>query len=144
MNQLLKALLPLALAGIISAASAEEVKIIAPNSVEYKSYPNLPGVWVALVSGNLKQGAYTVRTKLMPGTIVPAHFHPDTRTVTVISGTYYFAEGDTFDESKLQGYGPGTAIVVPAGKPHFVSARDAEAIIQESGIGPTAVTPAKQ
>jgi quercetin dioxygenase-like cupin family protein len=145
MNRFVEVLVLLALAGVIDIASAQEgVKIFVPDTVEYKPYP-LPGVSFAVMSGNPEQqGTYTVWAKLIPGTKIPAHFHPDTRTVTVIAGSYYFAEGDSFDEGKLQGYGPGTVIVVPAGKPHFVSARDEEAIIQESGLGPTAVTPTRR
>src|SRR5690348_13992068 len=107
MHLLLKALLPLVIAGAICAASADqEVQIFLPDSVQYKSYPGLLGVSSAVILGNPAEGPYTVRAKLRPGARVPAHFHPDTRTVTVISGIYYFAEGESFDEGKLQGYGP--------------------------------------
>jgi len=95
---------------------------------------------VAVVSGNPEDGFYTLRVKFPKGVKTPPHYHPDTRTVTVISGTYYFGEGVTFEPHKMQGYPPGTVIVVPAGKPHYSWAQDGEVIIHEAGIGPTGVT----
>jgi quercetin dioxygenase-like cupin family protein len=130
------------LVGIACAAFAvEEVRIVAPGEVQYKSDPSVPGVGVALMSGNPKEGFYTIRAKLAPDTKVPAHFHPDARTVTVIMGVYYFAVGDRFDEGRLRGYGPGTVLVVPGGKPHFSAAKEGEVIVQEAGVGPTGFTP---
>lgn len=90
MNRVLKMLSALALAGFIGAALAEEgVRVILPDSMEYKPDPNLSGVSVAVLSGNPREGAYTVRVKLQPGAKLAAHFHPDMRTVTVMAGTYY-------------------------------------------------------
>ena len=120
--------------------AAEPVKILAADAVAFKSDANIPGVAIALIAGNPKEGAYTIRAKFSTGVRIPAHFHPDERIVTVISGTYFFAPGEKFDEDALRGYGPGTVIVVPAGAPHFSACRDDVAVVQESGIGPTGIT----
>jgi quercetin dioxygenase-like cupin family protein len=122
------------------AVSAGEVTILAPGAVAFKADANIPGVAIALIAGNPKEGAYTIRARFSTGVKIPAHFHPDERVVTVISGTYYFAAGDKFDEDALKGYGPGTVIVVPAGAPHFSACRDDVAVVQESGVGPTGIT----
>jgi len=138
MNRTMKALLLLALAGFTGTAPAEEgIRIIAPERIEYKADANMPGISFAVLSGNPKQGDYTVRVKIAPGARLAPHYHPDARTVTVIAGNYYFAEGENFDEGALRGYGPGTTIVVPAGKAHFAGTRDDGATVQESGPGPT-------
>lgn len=121
------------------AVSAGEVSILAPDAVAFKADANIPGVAIALIAGNPKEGAYTIRARFSTGVKIPAHFHPDERVVTVISGTYYFAAGDRFDEGALKGYGPGTVIVVPAGAPHFSACRDDMAVVQESGVGPTGI-----
>ena len=55
--------------------------------------------------------------------------------VTVIEGTWYLGEGKTFDPAKLKGYPAGSFIVIPAGVPHFVAAKDGAVIVQVSGVG---------
>jgi quercetin dioxygenase-like cupin family protein len=44
-------------------------------------------------------------------------------------------EGERFDAAKLKGYAAGSFIVIPAGVPHFVAAKDSSAIVQLSGSG---------
>ena len=61
-----------------------------------------------------------------------------------MAGIYYFAEGESFDDAALRGYGPGTVIVVPAEKAHFAAAHEDGATVQESGSGPTAHMPVKR
>ena len=59
------------------------------------------------------------------------HWHPDTvRTVLVMSGTFYFAVGEQWDESKLKAYPAGTLYSEPAKTPHFAWAKDGEVILQ--------------
>jgi quercetin dioxygenase-like cupin family protein len=134
----------LILAGLLAlacaAASAAEVKIIAPGAITYKADTNIPGVAVALIDGDPKGGPYTVRAKFSPNVKIPAHFHPDARFVTVISGIYHFGDGDKYDEGTIKGYGPGTVIIIPANAPHFAGTGEDGAIVQESGTGPTGIT----
>ena len=93
----------------------------------------------AVLFGNPKQsGFYVQRAKIPAGFKAPVHFHPeDPRTVTVISGTLYFAVGDTWDESKLRAYPAGTFYSESAKTPHYVWAKDGEVIIQIAAFGPT-------
>ena len=44
-------------------------------------------------------------------------------------------EGETFDPARLKGYPTGSFIVIPAGVPHFVAAKDGPVIVQLSGFG---------
>ena len=134
----------LTLAGLavsLFAHGFEQPIVHAPESIVYQPTPYIPEIGVAVLSGSTKEGPYTFRAHLPAGLKLPAHTHPDTRTVTVISGVYYFAAGDSFDESTIRGYGPGTVIVVPGGTPHFSWARDGDVFVQESGIGPTTHVP---
>ena len=64
------------------------------------------------------------------------HRHPDDRTVTVISGTYFSGIGETFDPGRLKAFPPGSFYFVRGGVPHFSATREGEVIIQESGAGP--------
>jgi len=72
---------------------------------------------------------------------VPAHYHPDQRVITVISGTYYLGGGEKFDEGALKPYGPGMVIIIPARAPHFSGSKDDGTVVLESGDGATGTTP---
>jgi len=124
----------------MGAARADDVKILAPGAITFKADANVPGIAIAVIDGNPKEGAYTVRAKFSQNVKIPVHFHPDTRVVTVISGTYYFGAGDKYDEGTIKDYGagPGTVIVVPANTANTGSAEDG-AIVQESEVGPTGI-----
>jgi quercetin dioxygenase-like cupin family protein len=80
-------------------------------------------------------GAWIDRVKIPSGMRVLAHTHPHDELVTVIEGTWYLGEGDRFDPAKLKGYPAGSFIVIPAGVPHFVAAKDGAVIVQLSGTG---------
>ena len=138
----LASFLALVAAGTLNSYGAgNDVVTILPEDLVYQRVPGVPGVSAALALGSPKEGPYTTRARFDAGAKLVAHTHPDTRTVTVIQGNYYFAVGESFDEAALRGYGPGTLFVVPAGTPHFAAARDGEVYVQESGIGPTGFTP---
>lgn len=131
------------LVGLLHASpppAEDRITILTPEAMPYQADASAPDILVAVVSGDPRSGFYTLRVKFPPGIKTPPHYHPDTRTVTVISGKYYFSTGADFDAAGMQGYDPGTVIVIPAGKPHFSWARDGEVIVQEAGVGPTGVT----
>jgi mannose-6-phosphate isomerase-like protein (cupin superfamily) len=93
-----------------------------------------------------KPGPYSFLTKPRPilGPPSKPHTHPDTRTYTVISGTWYVGFGDKFDESKLIGLKPGSVYTEPAGVAHFVVIKDEDVIVQITGTGPSRLIPAGQ
>lgn len=122
------------------ATSAPSVAVLAPQDVRYVEDAKVPGVAVAVVAGDPRTGHYTLRVRFAASAKVPAHVHPDDRTVTVLSGTYYFGVGDRYDARGLSAHGPGTVIVVPKGIAHYAAAGQEEVVLQESGPGPTANT----
>ena len=73
--------------------------------------------------------------KIPGGARVLAHTHPQDELVTVIEGAWYLGEGTKFDSAKLKGYPVGSFIVIPAGIPHFVAAKEGTVVVQLSGIG---------
>ena len=83
------------------------------------------------------EGLYVTRTLIPKGTQGIPHTHPDSRTVVVLSGTYYYGIGEEFDESRLQALPPGSFLTEPAGVPHFTWAKDGDVIIQTTAIGPS-------
>jgi quercetin dioxygenase-like cupin family protein len=99
--------------------------------------PVLPaGGQMAVLSGDPgKAGPFTVRLKLPAGYKIPAHRHPHTEPVTVISGELFFGSGDKLDETAAQQLGPGGFVDLPANTNHFAFAR-VETVIQISTEGP--------
>jgi len=67
------------------------------------------------------------------GKHVAAHTHSQDELVTVIDGTWYVGVGDKYDPAKLEGYPAGSFVLIPAGLPHFVAAKETAVIVQLSG-----------
>jgi len=87
-----------------------------------------------LLGDSSRGGAWVNRVKIPSGGRVLAHAHPHDEVVTVIEGTWYLGEGERFD-AQLKGYPAGSFIVIPAGVPHFLTAKDGAVIVQLSGTG---------
>src|SRR5262249_9713536 len=123
------------------AQNADGSIVKLPGGITYKRPPRAPHH--ATVCGDPSQpGLYVARIKFLPGTKVMPHWHPDSvRTVLVMSGTFYFAVGEQWDESKLKPYPAGTLYSEPAKTPHYAWAKDGEVILQVTAIGPTGNTP---
>jgi hypothetical protein len=66
------------------------------------------------------------------------------RTVLIVSGTFYFAVGEQWDESKLKAFPAGTLYSEPPRTPHYAWAKDGEVILQVTAIGPTGNVPVAQ
>jgi quercetin dioxygenase-like cupin family protein len=115
-----------------------------PQDIVYKGVPGAPQ-HVTLFGDSSKPGLYVDRVRFAPGTKVMPHWHPDpVRTVLVLSGTFYFAVGEQWDESQLKAYPAGTLYSEPVGTPHYAWAKDGEVILQVTAIGPTGNTPVPQ
>ena len=113
----------------IVALTPEQVRWFTPSY--YKD-----GRQRAQLLGDSSQGGVWVdRVKIPAGGRVLAHTHSHDEVVTVIEGTWYLGEGEKFDAAKLKGYPPGSFIIIPAGVPHFVAAKDVDVIVQLNGTG---------
>ena len=109
----------------------------APADREWKESTTIPpGVKMIMILGSPKQpGPYIFRAKFPAGYELPAHRHPDRRSVTVLQGHYWSGVGGKFDRERLTKFGAGSFYVTEPGVPHFAWAED-EVIIQEMGLGP--------
>jgi hypothetical protein len=97
----------------------------------------LPGMAQAnLVGDPIKPGPYTLRLKFPGGYKLAPHTHPDSREVTILSGTWYTGYGEKFDSAALKALPAGSFYTEPANLPHFVETRG-EVLIQVSGTGPS-------
>lgn len=97
----------------------------------------LPGMeQLRLVGDPAKAGPYTVRLKFPAGYKLAPHSHPDSREVTILSGTWYTGYGEQFDPAALKALPAGSFYTEPANVPHYVEVRE-PVIIQVSGTGPS-------
>lgn len=113
---------------------------LTPEDIEWKPNPRVKGLGVARIKGSAKEpGDFVHRVKFPKGRVVQAHSHPDDRTYTVLSGTWYIGWGKTYDPDKLIALPAGSFYTEPAGVPHFISTPDSETIVQVTGTGPSAV-----
>jgi quercetin dioxygenase-like cupin family protein len=98
-----------------------------------------------LVGDPAKPGVYAVHTKLPANITIVPHTHSEKwRIATVLSGTLYYAQGDTFDERKLRSLGPGSLIVEPQDVPHFAMTKGDAVLLHIVGEGPAATNPVRK
>lgn len=116
----------------------DRFRAIRAEDVEWKPFPAFPPeARLAILVGDPTQpGPYVIRVKLPAGVRLAPHKHPEDRIYTVMSGVFYIGLGETFDESKLMAYGPGSVVVLPGGQAHFHWAKSGEYVTQVTAIGP--------
>lgn len=106
------------------------------------------GIQTVVLKGDpSKPGLYTLLLRLGPNQKIEAHAHPDDRVAVVVSGTWYFAYGRQFDESKLRALPQGSFYTEPPNVDHFAMTKGEGVTIQITGTGPSAtkyVNPANQ
>lgn len=124
-----------------SAQTSPMVLVTGPDAVKWGPVPpSLPkGAMIAVVAGDpFKDGPYVVRLKLPADYRIPAHHHPTTENVTVLSGSFHAGMGDKLDVDKGQTFEPGGFAMLPAGMNHYAWAT-AETVVQVHGDGPFAI-----
>jgi quercetin dioxygenase-like cupin family protein len=138
-KNLLAAVALIALAGPALAQEAMKMTFVAPDALTWKDNPALPkGAQTAVVIGDpTKAGEmFVARTKFPPNYQVPAHTHPMTESVTVISGSFNLGEGDKLDTQKGTLLKAGSYLLNPAKHAHYGWTGNEEAVVQVQGIGP--------
>jgi hypothetical protein len=131
-----------ALALFVMTADADKPKSgfvrVTPDNVVWNDPPGYDGLKVAVIHGDpSKPGVYVIRAKFSPGTMTRPHWHPEDRYVTVLSGTWYTGEGDSFEPDKTVPLKAGGFMLHPAQAHHYDGAKDEEVIVQIVGIGPS-------
>lgn len=125
----------------------DTITITDPDSLQWQDYPGLPGVQFVVIQGNPREpGLYTIRAKFAPHTMSRPHWHPEARYVTVIKGTWWAGTGDVFDPDATVPLPAGSFAIHTPKEVHYDGAKDEEAIVQISGMGPsgTNVVPMKE
>lgn len=136
----LKSFVAIALGAACTVASAQDSgRTLTPADLQWKPSTRVKGLEQAdLIGDSTKAGPYVQRVRYPANFINPPHSHPEERTYTVISGTWYVGWGTQLDETKLLALPPGSFYTEPANVPHFVLSRGEPVVVQISGMGPTA------
>lgn len=73
------------------------------------------GAMIAVISGDpSKDGPFVMRLKMPANYQIPAHRHPSTESVTVLSGSFHAATGNKLDVKKAETLLPGGFVSLPA------------------------------
>ena len=128
--------------GQVNATAAgqdeETISVVQIDEMEWKDYPGLPGVKFVVLAGNPSQpGLNVIRAKFAPHTMSRPHWHPEARYVTVLKGTWWAGTGESFDPDRTTPIPAGGFAIHAPGKVHYDGAKDEEAIVQISGMGPS-------
>jgi hypothetical protein len=124
-----------------TVASPQFVRI-APTDVRWHDVPGGHGVQMATLAGDPdKPGLYVIRVKFPPHVMDVPHWHPNTRYVTVLEGTWYTGTGATFDLARAVPLPAGSLMVHPARAPHWDGSASNESVtVQITGDGPGSTT----
>jgi ketosteroid isomerase-like protein/quercetin dioxygenase-like cupin family protein len=97
-----------------------------------------PGMKLAVLEGDPgAKGPYVIRLEFPAGYRFPVHWHPGIENLTVVSGPFQLAHGNTADWNALKTYAPGDFIYIPPKHAHFGgSAASGASVIQLHGEGP--------
>lgn len=124
-----------------STAAAPGMALYAPAEIQWKDGPpSLPrGAKMAILEGDpAKEGFFVMRVRFPDGFHIPAHTHPKTERVTVISGTFKLAMGENPKKENAQSLPVGSFGYWPAGMVHAAWA-EGETIVQVHAEGPWAI-----
>jgi quercetin dioxygenase-like cupin family protein len=136
MNAHRVALAAIAATASIAAISIASAQVVTPDQLKFQRNP-ATGSEIAVVMGDpAKPGPYVVRVKYPAGFKAMPHWHPTDIHVTVLSGTMLWAEGETFDESKLKEYPEGSFIMEKAKVPHYQVAKTPVVFQAAAATGP--------
>ena len=118
----------------------EVMNIVREADIKWQQSQVSPGAATAIVWGNpaVPGQPYVQRVRFSPGTFSPPHFHPETRHIVVLKGTWWVGHGPKWDKEATTPVPAGSFVVYHANKIHYDGAKDEEVILQIIGIGPSA------
>ena len=127
----------LAAPAAVAQSGGHSHMMATPDQFKWADAPAVaPGAKIAVIEGPLDKAVpFTFRLALPANTKIAPHVHPAFERVTVLSGTFHFAQGDAYDTSRTQALGPGSVAVMPPGVAMFGYTKEAT-VIQLHGVGP--------
>jgi hypothetical protein len=129
--------------GFAAAADAAGSMYANPDQLKWGDAPPvLPkGAKVAVLQGDpSKPGPFVMRLKTPANYKIAPHWHGRDENLTVISGTFYFGEGDKMDMSAhSHAMKAGAFHHLPANTHHYAYSKG-DAVVQVHGEGPFDIT----
>ena len=133
----------LSLSGSVPAFAQDAVVATLPQDIHFKGPDGAVGI--AVLYGDPKKAeVFSERVRIPAGFKIMPHWHGETRTAVVLSGTFYYANGDEWDETKFKAYPPGSFLIEPAKISHYAMAKDGEVVLQSTSIGPSSTVKIEQ
>ena len=125
---------------VLADPPKEVMNIIRDGDLKFAPSKVVPGAYNAVVRGDpAKPGeVYIVRNRFTPGAFSQPHFHPETRYITVLKGTWWVGSGPKFDKNATTPVPAGSTVVHHPNQIHWDGAKDEEAVVQIMGVGPSA------
>jgi quercetin dioxygenase-like cupin family protein len=125
---------------VLADPPTQVMNIYREGELKFAPSKTTPGISQTVISGDpAKPGAvYVVRNRFSPGTFSQPHFHPETRYITVIKGTWWVGSGPKFDKDATTPVPAGSFVVHHPNQIHWDGAKDEEAVVQIMGVGPSA------
>jgi len=123
---------------VAAFTKAEGQLLVRAKSIKWSAAPpGLPqGSKAALLQGNPNAaGRYVIRMQLPANYKIPFHSYANAMDVTVVSGTLYVANTQTFDKKKAFAIKPGDFYHLPAQASQFVFTKG-ETVLEIHGEGP--------
>jgi quercetin dioxygenase-like cupin family protein len=131
----------LAVSAWTASAQEEHHTVVGADDVKFNpGPPTLPdGAQIAVLLGSpAEEGPFVIRLKFPAGYKIAPHRHPKEEHVTVLSGGFGMATGETFDPSSAPVLPAGSFVRIPVGHAHFAWTEE-ETVVQLNGVGPFAI-----
>ena len=117
-------------------SNADHIMVVVPADLKWEDSKAMSGAKVAVIEGPPnKPVPYILRVKFPADYKIPAHWHPATERVTVISGTFNLGTGDKLDKEKTKALTPGSTAIIQPKTNHFGWFSE-ETVVQLHGVGP--------
>ena len=135
----------LALGGVATAIADDSMGVITVSDNSKLDWqpapPTLPHNMslVVLAGDPAKPGPFVLRVLMPPNTVIAPHTHKTAENLTVISGDFYHAHGDTVDKSQGTEVHTGGFVFLPAMHAHYLWTTTEPAVLQVTGTGPFGV-----
>ena len=142
MRSSIAALALIASTPLLADPPTQVMNITREGELKFAPSKLVPGISQAVISGNpaTPGQVYVVRNRFSPGTFSPPHFHPETRYITVIKGTWWVGSGPKFDKDATTPVPAGSFVVHYANQIHWDGAKDEETWLVIVGEGPGTLT----
>ncbi|MBA3772375.1 MAG: cupin domain-containing protein [Ramlibacter sp.] len=109
----------------VALSQAHGHSSVFPPDMKWADLPSLPpGAKISVLEGPMNEAVpFTARLKLPANYQIPAHWHPATERITVLSGTFYMGMGNVLDTTKGTAVPTGGFAVMQPKTPHFAYTR---------------------